>query len=402
MSFISSVDVGTLLGCQIVLTLVYAIVFCCMKVIYPYLRGAGSVTLAFFAATIANVLLLLSGSIPAFLSVVVAHCLLLCAFVLFYTGVLHFFKSPRRIRYAWVLTTIASALTGYLVLSHNHPLALTYVIAISFFLVRGVIAVEIFRQAADRIFLKIFAYLMAGYAIFALNRVFFLLVYGVMPNREQREVLQTVSVLLSVSLTSRNAICSAASSTAAVSSRSSTPNSSVPAAAPRASPSPSSTSTTSKPSTTTPDTQLATPPSATSSLPSPGGFADTICSAASAATNFSSSCPTPPVQTHSLSPLGSSSRCRSFPSRAQECLSPSVSASPRPPPAKSPAHSSPAPTRPSITPRTRAATAAVSSSTRKTPKRIWEDASSFPQAGAISCRDSACPPSLLSFRSQRI
>ena len=102
MSFISSVDVGTLLGCQIVLTLVYAIVFCCMKVIYPYLRGAGSVTLAFFAATIANVLLLLSGSIPAFLSVVVAHCLLLCGFVLFYMGVLHFFKSPRKIRYAWV------------------------------------------------------------------------------------------------------------------------------------------------------------------------------------------------------------------------------------------------------------------------------------------------------------
>jgi diguanylate cyclase (GGDEF)-like protein len=199
MSFISSVDVGTLLGCQIVLTLVYAIVFCCMKVIYPHLRGAGPVTLAFFAATIANVLLLLSGSIPAFLSVVIAHCLLLCAFVLFYAGVLHFFKSPRRIRYAWVLTAIASALIGYLVLSHNHALALTYVIAISFFLVRGVIAVEIFRQAADRVFLKIFAYLMAGYAIFALNRVFFLLVFGVMPNAQQRAVLQTVSVLLSVS-----------------------------------------------------------------------------------------------------------------------------------------------------------------------------------------------------------
>jgi len=199
MSFIASVDVGTLLGCQIVLTLVYAIVFCCMKVIYPYLRGAGSVTPAFFAATIANILLLLSGSIPAFFSVVVAHCLLLCAFVLFYTGVLHFFKSPRRIRYAWVLTVFASALTVYLVLSHDHTRALTYVIAISFFLVRGVIAVEIFRQAADRVFLKIFAFLMAAYAIFALNRVFFLLVYGTMPNQQQREILQTVSVLLSVS-----------------------------------------------------------------------------------------------------------------------------------------------------------------------------------------------------------
>jgi diguanylate cyclase (GGDEF)-like protein len=199
MSLITSVDVGTLLGCQIVLTLVYAIVFCCMKGFYPYLRGAGSVALAFFVATIANILLLLSGSIPAFVSIVVSHCLLLSAFVLFYTGVLHFFKSPRKVRYAWALTIVASALTAYLILSHDRTRTLIYVIAISFFFVRGVIAVEIFLQAADRVFLKIFAFLMAGYAIFALNRVIFLLVHGAPPTQAQRDLLQTVSVLLSVS-----------------------------------------------------------------------------------------------------------------------------------------------------------------------------------------------------------
>jgi diguanylate cyclase (GGDEF)-like protein len=199
MSFISSVDIATLLGCQIVLTLVYAIVFFCMKVIYPYVRGASSVALAFLAATIANILLLLSGSIPAFLSIALGHCLLLSAFVLFYSGVLHFFKSPRKIRYAWTLTIVSSALILYLVLSHNYPKTLAYAIAISFFLVRGVIAVEIFRQAAGRIFLKIFAFFMAAYAVFALNRVLFLLVHGAPPDLAQRNVLQIISVLLSVS-----------------------------------------------------------------------------------------------------------------------------------------------------------------------------------------------------------
>jgi diguanylate cyclase (GGDEF)-like protein len=199
MSLIASVDIATLLGCQIALTLIYAIVFCSMKIIYPYLRGAGSVALAFFLATIGNVLLLFSGSIPNFLSIAVSHCLLLSAFVLFYTGVLHFFKSPRSIRYAWALTIVGSILTIYLNLSHSRTTALTYVIALSFFLVRGVIALEIFRQAADRIFLKIFAFLMAAYAIFALNRVYFLLVLGHPPSAQQRAVLQTVSVLLSVS-----------------------------------------------------------------------------------------------------------------------------------------------------------------------------------------------------------
>ena len=56
MSFLASVDVNTLLGCQIALTLIYAIVFFCMKRIYPHLRGAGAVTLAFLAATAANIL----------------------------------------------------------------------------------------------------------------------------------------------------------------------------------------------------------------------------------------------------------------------------------------------------------------------------------------------------------
>jgi len=199
MSFIASIDVGTLLGCQIVLTLVYAIVFCCMKYFYNYLRGAGSVALAFLAATIANILLLLSGSVPAFVAIAISHCLLLSAFALFYAGVLRFFKSPRKISYAWALTIVASALIVYLVLSHDNTRKLTYVIAISFFLVRGLIAVEIFRQAAGRIFLKIFAYLMAGYAIFALNRILFQFVYGAPPNQAQRSFLQTLSVLLSVS-----------------------------------------------------------------------------------------------------------------------------------------------------------------------------------------------------------
>lgn len=199
MSFITSVDVGTLLGCQIALTIVYAIVFCCMKGMYPYLRGTGQVALAFFIATVANTLLLFSGSLPPFFSIVISHCLLLSAFVFFYGAVLSFFKSPRKIRYIWAFTVISSALIGYLVLTHTHTRALTYIIAISFFLVRGVIAIEVSDYAADRIFLRIFAYLMGAYAIFALNRLIFLLVYGIEPNAAQRNVLQIVSVLLSVS-----------------------------------------------------------------------------------------------------------------------------------------------------------------------------------------------------------
>src|SRR5580658_8538340 len=135
MSLIASIDVTTLLGCQVALNLIYAIVFLCMKRMYPYLRGAGSVALAFVTATIANVLLLLSGSVPLILSISVSHCLFLSAFVLFYTGVLRFFRSQRRISYVWALAAVASALTAYFVQTHTHPKTLTWIIAISFFLV---------------------------------------------------------------------------------------------------------------------------------------------------------------------------------------------------------------------------------------------------------------------------
>src|SRR5580704_17831208 len=119
MSFIASIDNNTLLGCQVALTLIYAIAFYCMKRMYPHLRGAGAVAIAFFAATIANVLLLLSGYLPAFVSIAVSHALLLSAFVLFYTGVLQFFKSNRKVRYAWALTVVASVVIGYLILAHD-------------------------------------------------------------------------------------------------------------------------------------------------------------------------------------------------------------------------------------------------------------------------------------------
>jgi diguanylate cyclase (GGDEF)-like protein len=199
MSFIASIDINTLLGCQVALTLSYAIAFFCMKRMYPQLRGAGSVAIAFFVATVANILLLFSGSLPAFVSIAVAHSLLLAAFVLFQTAVLHFFKSPRKTRHAWAVSIVASALTAYLILAKDRSAPLAYVIALSFFYVRGIIAVEIFFEAADRIFLKIFACLMAFYAIFALNRIIFVIVLGVPPNPAQRAFLQTLSILLSVS-----------------------------------------------------------------------------------------------------------------------------------------------------------------------------------------------------------
>ncbi len=411
MSLIASIDVTTLLGCQVALNLIYAIVFLCMKRMYPYLRGAGSVALAFVTATIANVLLLLSGSLPPILFIFVSHCLFLSAFVLFYTGVLRFFRSQREIGYVWALTAVASALTAYFVQTHTHPKTLTWIIAISFFLVRGVIAVEIFRQAAGRIFLKIFAYLMAFYATFALNRIIFQIVYGAPPTQAQRDVLQTISVLLSVSFafliglsfllmlcgdlltlvkdeSERDLLCGVLNRRGI--------EQKLDTELKRAGRSNHKLSIALididhfKPSTTAPDMQPATPPSATSSPPSPYVCVRTTSSAASAATNSSSSFPTPHVQKPSTSPLGSSSRFASFRYRVMCCRLPSASVSLKPPPPRSPALSSPAPTRLSTLPRTQAETAAASSSTRHTSKKGTN--ASFSHPAPTSWSDSTCHP----------
>ena len=99
--WLSWIDNRTLFACQTILTAVYAIVFLSMGRMHRHLPATGSFALGFFSGFLGCVLIVLRGSLPNFVSIVIVNFLLFSAFVLFYRGILLFFRSPRTTRLLW-------------------------------------------------------------------------------------------------------------------------------------------------------------------------------------------------------------------------------------------------------------------------------------------------------------
>jgi hypothetical protein len=96
----------------------------------------------------------------------VEHFLIFSAFVLFYRGILLFFRSPRTTHVLWMPCTVALLLLAYFSVVEDRLPARIVIVSVVLFFCRGLIAVELFRQASQRPILNVFAVLMATYALF--------------------------------------------------------------------------------------------------------------------------------------------------------------------------------------------------------------------------------------------
>ncbi|MEO8735906.1 MAG: GGDEF domain-containing protein, partial [Edaphobacter sp.] len=198
MFLLSWIDNRTLLGCQILLGGVFALVFLGMKRMYPRLRGAGTFASGFLAAMIACALFVARDSIPDLLSIVLANGLVFTAFALFYEGTLRFFQSPRKSYLLWSAVVISTLLQAYFTVPDDHLVPRFLVAGLTFFLIRSLIAIELFRYSAGRRFLTGFAVLMSVYAFFALGSIFLILLRGHAEVFLERDALQTSSLLVNV------------------------------------------------------------------------------------------------------------------------------------------------------------------------------------------------------------
>src|ERR1700677_4257905 len=93
--WLSWVDSRTLFACQILLTMVYSLAFLGMRRMYRHLPGTGSFALGFFSGFLGCTLLIIRSGVPSVAAIVIEHFLVFSAFVLFYRGILLFFRSPR-------------------------------------------------------------------------------------------------------------------------------------------------------------------------------------------------------------------------------------------------------------------------------------------------------------------
>jgi len=172
------IDNRTLFACQTLLTAVYTIAFLGMRRMYRHLPGTGSFALGFFSGLLGFALILVRGRVPNLVSIVVVHFLLLSAFVLFYRGILLFFRSPRTTRVPWTSVAVAVLLLTYFSTADDRIASRIVIISLVLFFIQSFIVVELFRQAGQRSILNVFAVLMAAYTLFGAGRSIATLLHG--------------------------------------------------------------------------------------------------------------------------------------------------------------------------------------------------------------------------------
>ncbi len=196
--WLSWMDNRTLFACQTLLTMVYAIAFLGMRRMYRHLPGTGSFSLGFFSGFLGCALILMRGSVPRFISIVVEHFLIFSAFALFYRGILLFFRSPRTTHSLWTSVAVALILLTYFSTADDRIAPRIVIVSLVLFVSRGLIAVELFRQAGQRSILNVFAVLIAAYALFGAGRSLVTFLHGPPYDLLQASHFQTPSLVVNL------------------------------------------------------------------------------------------------------------------------------------------------------------------------------------------------------------
>ena len=191
-------DNRTLFACQILLTMVYSVAFLGMRRMYRHLSGTGSFALGFFSGFLGCILIVLRGGVPNSVAVVGEHFLIFSAFLLFYRGLLLFFRSPRTTRFVSIMCVVALFLLAYFSAVEDRIAARIVIVSLVLLVLRGLIAVELFRQAEQRSILNVFGALMAAYALFGAVRAVATFLHGPPYDFMQTSRFQTPALMVNL------------------------------------------------------------------------------------------------------------------------------------------------------------------------------------------------------------
>src|SRR5258708_1919391 len=157
MSLLSWFDNRTLLACQMLLAMVFPLVFFGVRRIYPDLRGVASVALSFLFGIPATFLLSSSGVLPYFVSTVIATCFIFTSFTLLYHGILRFLGSKRSIFPVVVLGLLTIAVVFYFTQVHRNIVPCIVTVSFAIALARGLVAIQLFLHAQGGNTTRLFA-----------------------------------------------------------------------------------------------------------------------------------------------------------------------------------------------------------------------------------------------------
>lgn len=147
MFVLSWLDNRTLIACDFMLAVAFSIVFFSMKRTYPVLRGINTIAISFLLGVPGTFLLASRGSVPFFLSVTVANCFVFGSFIFLYRGILRFLGSRRTALLPGVVSVISLAVLFYFSEIQENIVPRIIAISMTIGLVRGLIALELFRKS---------------------------------------------------------------------------------------------------------------------------------------------------------------------------------------------------------------------------------------------------------------
>lgn len=198
---LSWLDNRTLIACDFMLSMAFAIVFFGMKRTYPNLRGINTIAIAFLLGIPGTFLIGSRGNIPFFLSVTVANCFIFGSFVFLYRGILRFLGSRRTALVPILVSCVSLGVLYYYSQVQQNIVPRIVAISLTIGLVRGLIALELFRKSptfTSPTIVRSFAAAMSLFAAVTVNCGIMAILHGAPSNGLQSNPAATATLLLGV------------------------------------------------------------------------------------------------------------------------------------------------------------------------------------------------------------
>ncbi|HWG17558.1 MAG TPA: GGDEF domain-containing protein [Acidobacteriaceae bacterium] len=195
------VDNRTLIACDLIVSVAFALVFFGMKRSYPNLRGINTIAISFLLGIPATFLLASRGSVPYFVSVTIANCFLFGSFVFLYRGILRFIGSRRSATIPILVSCISLGVLFYFSEIQENIVPRIVAISVTIGLVRGLIAAELFRKSPSfpsPKAMRLFAAAMSMFAAISVNCGFFTILHGAPSHLLESNPVGTATLLLGV------------------------------------------------------------------------------------------------------------------------------------------------------------------------------------------------------------
>jgi diguanylate cyclase (GGDEF)-like protein len=154
------------------LSATFAFLFFGMKRTYPALRGINTIAMSFLLIVPGTLLIVSRGLIPNFVSITVANCFVFGSFVFLYRGILRFIGSRRSAMIPILVSCVALGVLFYYSEVQDRVVPRIVAISLTVGLIRGLIALELFKRSATFTSpkaMRIFAACMSLFAAVTVN-----------------------------------------------------------------------------------------------------------------------------------------------------------------------------------------------------------------------------------------